>query len=168
MNLKTTLRIERAKMHVLRVIESEWRAARKADEHSVLLLTRQLCDLRDAASKEWSQWYDRVKELRIAEAKRKDKGEVWFTVFRPEYPGADGLKEITVTPRLEIVRYVRLPWFAKPEPPKVDLRQSDETLEKALQRSHEWGQKYYCKPEKAAEARRKDLPAWGAAAQCAA
>lgn len=160
MNIKITERIERAKMHLLKVLESEWRAARKADQFSNL--THQLKELHEAAGKDWSEWYNRVKALRVAEAERKDKGEVWFTVFRPGYPGSDELKEITVTPRLERTRYYRLSWLCDRQwaQPRAELRQSDETLEKALTRSHEWGLKYYCKPEASAAFRRKNLPAW--------
>lgn len=174
MNLKTTKRIERAKWHVRMVIERERKAAKlKAppavlSERGAVFLDRsvdgiELQQLWEEANKDWNFWYNRVKALQIAAAQRADKGEELFTVYRPSFPGSDDLKEITVTPRLVITKHLRQAWYVdKPIPPHVELRlEFQMSLEFALKELHEWGRQYDCKPEKAAEFRRKKtLPAW--------
>lgn len=159
LSLKTTERIERAKMHVLRILEKECKAARDGQPRNTMLLL-ELAALRETASKDWSVWYQRVKALKCAAAERKDKGVVLFTVFVPDILMGE-LDEITVTPHRVVTRQLRKAWFsAKFNEPHTELRDAGETLEKRLKNIHEWAQRYDCPPEKAAELRRKEMPAW--------
>lgn len=131
-------------------------------------LDRELKDLREAAVKDWLAWHGRLHHLQAAAAEKADKGQVLATVFVPHLslnPDCAELKEVTITPRRVVRRYLRRAYYMRGlGQPSVDIRCKYRSLASELRSVRESAERWDCPPDKAREHRARQMPAWARAA----